>query len=52
MGIFEGKKVTHKNKFYENGVKYHKNDDGKFLYFSETYGRWMPSEFHANLIAL
>lgn len=52
MEIFKGKKVTHKNKFYKNGVKFHKKDDGKLLYFSDTYNKWVPSEFHANLIAI
>lgn len=45
MEILQGKKVTHKNKHYENGVKFHKSGDGSLEYFSYTYDRWMPCEF-------
>ncbi len=44
MEIIQGKEVTHKNKHYDNGVKFHKKENGDFLYFSNTYEKWMDNE--------
>ncbi len=43
--FLQGRKVTHKNKYYNDGVKFHKRTDGGFDYFSKTYNRWVPSIF-------
>lgn len=43
--VYKGKKVTHKNKFYENGAKFHISLEGIIYYFSDTYNKWMISNF-------
>lgn len=40
-----GKQVTHKNKHYKDGIAFHITPCGDVSYFSETYNKWMPSEF-------
>lgn len=41
----QGKEVTHRNKNYIDGIKFHKDKNGDIFYFSDTYNRWMPSTF-------